>query len=553
MLSGAAARYSIRKRYVRRDGRIIWILGDASLVRDEQGRPLYSIGIVQDVTSGFLAQDEIRRRDALLQATFQSLSAQVVVLDRDGTITQASRSWEAFAVAGGARVAGMAVGVDYLAVFRRAAVAGDAAVVTALAGIEAVMRGRLPSFSTTYPCHGPDGEQWFLMHVNPMPPEHGGVVVSHTDITAQKRTEAALAEQTVKYQQSEARYRDVIESQTELICRYRPDTTLTFVNDAYCRYFGRPRSALIGRPFLELVPEVVRPDVLQMVASHGETPRTTEHPVLRPDGTVGWMQWVDRAFVGADGVTVELQGIGRDITVQKRAELALRESQEALRRSRDQIQDLAGRLISAQEEERRRISRELHDDLHQKIAALAIAISSLQRRLPNDAGRIRDDVARLQRRTIMLADDIRRLSHDLHPAILEHAGLVTALRSHVAKFSEDTGVEVDLHVGSGADEIPPDLALCLYRVAQEALRNTAKHSGSRHARIALVRRDGAVELSVCDDGTGFMVPDAPEPPGGLGLVSISERVRLLQGRLDVRSAPGEGTEVLVRLPLSPAA
>ncbi|MGB8436680.1 MAG: PAS domain S-box protein, partial [Burkholderiales bacterium] len=137
------------------------------------------------------------------------------------------------------------------------------------------------------------------------------------DVTERKHAEAAL-------QASEQRYREVVESQTELVCRYLPDTTLTFVNEAYCRFFGRPREALIGHRFVELIPEAARPAVFGQVESLLREPRvcTYEHEVMLADGTIGWQQWVDSAIVLPDGRVTELQGIGRDITDRKRAEEA---------------------------------------------------------------------------------------------------------------------------------------------------------------------------------------------------------------------------------------
>jgi PAS domain S-box-containing protein len=699
LVSGEDHRYVQEKRYRHRNGHYVWVRVEAAVVPDASGRPPRGVAVIRDVTQRRQAQEALRQRDELLSAVFQSLSAHVVVLDRAGTITYASRSWAAFAEANGAPLACVTVGVNYLDVCRRAST-GDPAAAATLDGLEAVLAGRAEAFTTEYPCPGPHGEAWFLMHANPMPREHGGLVISHTDITSRKQSERALAEQTARYreifegarvsmwetdytgvaalidrlraagvadlraylrehreilrgamglvrvldvnghavrlheapdkatllahpeavigpeleeafleqvqaladgrpyleseavvrtygggrrhvvytmtfpqpprppdrvlfsaiditrrkaaeqalQASEARYRTLVESQTEMICRYLPDTTLTFVNDAYCRYFGRTRDELLGARFIEMIPETDRAAVMEQVAGHGDAPRTTEHAVLLPDGSIGWQQWVDRAFLAADGSVVELQGIGRDITMQKHAQMALLESEEALRRSRDQIQDLAGRLLSAQEEERRRISRELHDDMNQKIAALAIGIGQVHRRLPPALG-LSDQLAALQRRAITLADDVRRLSHDLHPAILQHAGLAAALRAHCATFGAGSGIEVALEIGAGLEGLPDDVALCLYRVAQEALRNTAKHSGARAARLALSRVDGVVTLAVQDRGRGFAGTADPSGATGIGLVSIAERVRLLHGSLEIHSAPGKGTELLVRVPL----
>jgi PAS domain S-box-containing protein len=360
------------------------------------------------------------------------------------------------------------------------------------------------------------------------------------DITERKRAETALRE-------SEERYRTVVETQTELICRYLPDTTLTWMNEAYCRYFGRSREELEGTKFLALVPEHERAAVRRHLAIVIETGAShpMEHEVILADGSIGWQQWNDHVIRGEDDRIVELQGIGRDITERKRAEQALRDREEALRRSHRQIRALAGRLLTAGEEERRRLARELHDDVNQRVAALAIALGTARRRLVDAPAVLATQLGDLETRALELATDLRRVSHDLHPAVLEHAGLAVALRAQCGEVSRVAGVPVTLDIQDGIS-VGPDTALCLYRVAQEALRNVVKHAGAGRIEVSLGVTAGDVVLVVSDDGRGFD-PGLP-PLSGLGLVSMEERVRLLRGSLKVRSAPRQGTHVCVRIP-----
>src|SRR5262249_976950 len=153
-----------------------------------------------------------------------------------------------------------------------------------------------------------------------------------------------------------------------------------------------------------------------------------------------------------------------DITERKEAEEALRESEEALRKSYARIEDLAGRLIAAQEEERRHIARELHDDLNQQVAALAIGISRLKRQLSiADAG-VLEQIARLRDKTDLLSERIRQVSHELHSSILQHVGLPAALNSYCAEFSDREGIAVTLDIRDDVNALPPEAALCLYRV-----------------------------------------------------------------------------------------
>lgn len=226
---------------------------------------------------------------------------------------------------------------------------------------------------------------------------------------------------------------------------------------------------------------------------------------------------------------------------------ALAASQQALNQSLVQIRNLAGRLLSATEEERTRIARELHDDVNQQLAALGIGLSALKRRLPNDDP-LREEVAALQRQAMHAADSIRALSHELHPAALRHAGLVPAMRELCAQYTRGETMRAALSVKRDVDvDVPDDVALCVYRVTQEALRNAARHSGAGTAQVTLRSSDGALELKVEDEGQGFDEPVARRR-GGLGLTSMDERARIVGGSVHVDTAPGHGTRIFLRVP-----
>jgi signal transduction histidine kinase len=235
----------------------------------------------------------------------------------------------------------------------------------------------------------------------------------------------------------------------------------------------------------------------------------------------------------------------------RRIELALRNSEAALRLSADRNQDLAGRLIAAQETERTRIARDLHDDVGQQLAGIGIMLSALKRVLTRTARRDAEETVRkLQERTTSLAETLRNLSHELHPGVLRNVGLVAAVRQHAADVQRHYGITVAVEAPVRLDELDGDVALCLYRVMQEALSNIARHAHATIAAVSLVRTDAAIELRVADDGVGF-------DPGvrggtGIGLRSIDERVRLARGRVQLESRPGRGTELTVRIPLDPA-
>ena len=238
-----------------------------------------------------------------------------------------------------------------------------------------------------------------------------------------------------------------------------------------------------------------------------------------------------------------------DLVIERKlAEEALRDSEEALRQSYERIEDLAGRLIVAQEAERKHLARELHDDLNQQIAALAIGLGKLERQLAGADGAVRAQITKLEDRVVRLSERIRQLSHELHSATLEHVGLAEALRLHCSEFAAQEGIAVDLEIRDNPGALSDDAALCLYRVAQESLRNIARHSGAKTAEVTLTSAGNLLELRVSDRGRGFDLKQAGRQ-SGLGLVSMQERVKLLHGSFEVRSQPGSGTELAVHLPL----
>ena len=230
----------------------------------------------------------------------------------------------------------------------------------------------------------------------------------------------------------------------------------------------------------------------------------------------------------------------------KRADHDVHAREESLRKTQDELRLLAGRLLQAQEDERRRIAREMHDDWTQRLAVLAIDAATLEAQLDpssNAHGRLRA----MRGELVRLSEDVHALSRHLHPSILDDLGLVDALRSECASVTRREGVAVAYRSDDVTPSLPKDVALCVYRVAQEALRNVVKHAGTEEARVSLVRSGRELILTVQDRGVGF---DAAEVRSreGLGLSSMGERVRLVRGKLSVHSEPGQGTTVTVRVP-----
>jgi len=275
-----------------------------------------------------------------------------------------------------------------------------------------------------------------------------------------------------------------------------------------------------------------------------------EHRMLHKDGSVKWMLSRGSALRGADGRLRRLVGTKVDITERKQAEEMIRENQAILEASHREIQDLAGRLITSQDVERARIARDLHDDLSQQIAGLSIELSGLKRRLTAlpGSGELPGEVSSLQQRTVGLAENIRHLSHDLHPSVLLHAGLVAALAAHCAQVGRQQHVAVSFVAEGDFTALSPAAALCLYRVAQEGVRNVITHAHARNAEVRLLRIGDRAELVIADDGRGFDIAQARARGSGLGLVSINERCRLSGGTVSIVTELNKGTRVRVEIP-----
>ncbi len=222
---------------------------------------------------------------------------------------------------------------------------------------------------------------------------------------------------------------------------------------------------------------------------------------------------------------------------------------ETLQENEERLRDLAMGLLTAQEEERRRISRELHDDLNQRLAMLAVELETLEKSPIESAESTRERLSSLRVRTEEISDDVRRTAHQLHPSMVDHLGLPAALRSLCGDFSRQEKIRVTYQQRSVLPSIPAETALCLFRVTQEALRNVATHSGASRANVSLVLVKNKIRLTVSDTGQGFARGVSSRPKKGLGILSMEERVRLTGGSLKLHSEPGHGTRVVVEVPV----
>ena len=277
-----------------------------------------------------------------------------------------------------------------------------------------------------------------------------------------------------------------------------------------------------------------------------------EHRMLHKDGSIRWFLARGSVLRGPDGVAYRMVGTDTDITDRKHAQTAIQENEAALRAYSAEVQNLAGRLIVAQEEERTRIARDLHDDVSQQLAGLSIALSSLRRQaeFPGPDHDLQRTLTSLQHRTVALAESVRTLSHDLHPSVLQHGGLVMALGAHCAEVERVQGFRVSFQPDGDLAGLSPGITLCLYRVAQEALHNAATHAEAGRVDVHLRRIGKDAELTVADDGKGFDIGRVGRSGrGGLGLLSINERVRLAGGTVSIVTTLTKGTRVQIRIPI----
>ena len=261
-----------------------------------------------------------------------------------------------------------------------------------------------------------------------------------------------------------------------------------------------------------------------------------EYRMISADGRVVWFHDLV-SVVSANGVPTLLRGVMIDITERKQAEEALRE--------------LSGRLITAQEQERARIARELHDDVNQRLALLAVELELLGQTPPQSDAETTKHMQNLSAQVRALSSDVHRLSYRLHPSKIEQLGLVVAMKSLCRELSLKHDMRVEFSDRGVHGPIPNDVALCLYRIMQEALANVVKHSGARGASAELVGSPIAIHLRISDSGRGFD-PNAVKGEGGLGLLSMQERVHLIGGEIAIDSQPAKGTRINARIPLRPS-
>jgi PAS domain S-box-containing protein len=261
------------------------------------------------------------------------------------------------------------------------------------------------------------------------------------------------------------------------------------------------------------------------------------------DGNQRWIEHACRPVTDSTGNLLGIRASNRDITKRMQAEAAIHEREK-------ELQSLTGRLILGQEEERRRLARELHDDLSQRLAVLAIEAGKAETAVQDRQDPVLKSLRELRDQAIQIAGDVHDISRRLHPSILDDLGVVKAVESECKRFSKREGVEVAFRAQNIPQRLPKDVSLAVYRIVQEGIANIAKHACARHVAVSLSAGESVLHLCVKDDGLGFDPAQVRQKPG-LGLSSIRERARLLQGQHRIAAEPEKGTTITVTIPLKP--
>jgi PAS domain S-box-containing protein len=358
---------------------------------------------------------------------------------------------------------------------------------------------------------------------------------------------AGLIAQRLRRKRAEGRFRQAVDAAPTGMLMVGTDGIITLANIQMERLFGYRAEELIGHPVDDLMPARFRNE-------HPSLPRgflaSPEAPFLggrdmfgcRKDGSEFPVEIGLSPLRAEAGQSVLVSVL--DMTERRRAESELRESQR-------QLQELTSQLITAQENERRRIARELHDDLGQGLALLSVEIDLLGQKPPKSSDELRPRADAMSARVKQLSSSIHDLSHQLHPLKLEQLGLVAAVRGLCKELSHSHEVRIELVHDNVPEPMLPEAAVCLYRIVQEALRNVIRHSGARRAVVELRGTEDAICLRIRDDGAGFD-PGAVATSGGLGLVSMRERLRAVQGEIVIASELAAGATIDAHVPLDRA-
>lgn len=340
----------------------------------------------------------------------------------------------------------------------------------------------------------------------------------------------------VRLLESEKRFRLMADTTPALVWMCDSQGRVTYLNKQGIEFTGSDPTA----DLFDIRSAFIHPDDLQNVlATNGLALEkregfSMEFRIRRRDGEYRWMLDIAAPRIDSDGSFVGFIGSAMDITDQKLA--------------REALEKIGGKLVEAQEEERSRIARELHDDICQRLAILSMELEQVNRVSNGSTGSPNDRIEEIRQHCAEIAGDVQALSHKLHSSKLEYLGLAAAIRGFCQEFCQQYDVNIQFDEKNLPDSLPYDISISLFRVSQEALHNALKHSGVSQFSVSLLGTADEIQLDISDEGKGFDA-EAALWQKGLGLVSMRERVHLVHGALTIKSTANGGTRVLVRVPL----
>jgi len=518
--------HRIEYRIVRPDGSVRWIRDRAFPVRNAAGAVYRIAGIGEDITARKQAKDLLRLQG---QVAANMAEGVCLVRARDAIIVYTNKRFEKMYSYGPGELLDKPVAICNAA-GERSPEETAATIIQSLKET-GVWRGEVQNVRKDGTTFGSFASVSTFEHA-----EHGTVWIGVlSDITERKQAEE-------RHRESEERFRQLAENIDGYVwLTSLDDSEVYYLSPGYEKITGRSCASVYQDP--ESWTKIIHPDDRDRVLAVARGPlrnevRQLEYRIVRPDGSVRWIR--DRAFPvrNAAGAVYRIAGIGEDITARKQAE-------EDLRQSYERVQALSRQLIAAQDTERRRLARELHDEVGQALTAVKMSLQAVQRDPGSaaSAGRLTDSMEVVTR----VLGQVRNLSLDYWPLMLEDLGLGDALESYVDRQAQRWPIKVRFVKALRDSAMPALTALACFRVAQEALTNIARHAQAQNVSVELHQDDAELRLTVRDDGVGF---DPTQKGTTVGLQSMRERVSILGGQFAIDSAPGQGTVVRACFPLA---